>query len=222
MTYANFFTVYQVSIYETNGAGFVTRVDAYSAPDGASTTIWEGVDSTMCGAALTVKINGGVVSNQLRIHTAYAGYEQIDAVQLCGVVVPGPPSAPPVPPLPPSAPPPCAAQVDVVLVVDKSSSVAGQRGIILEFAEAIVGKFVMGATAAQIGYVEFCASTTTVSGLTSSLPIIANAIDTAPTFCSGTYLSGGIAAGQSVVTGAGARAGVPKVCALPSGERDQF
>jgi hypothetical protein len=211
VTYANFFTIYQVSIYETNGAGFVSRVDAYSAPDGTSTTIWEGVDSTTCGSALTVKINGGVVSNRLRIHTAYAGYEQIDAVQLCGVIVPSPLSAPPPPPHPPIAPPPCDAQIDIVLVVDNSGSVGRERPIILEFAKAIVSKFVMSPTAAQIGYVEFETTVTTLSGLTPSLSNITTVIDNAGPVGSDTYLSGGIATGQTVVTGAGARAGVPKV-----------
>ena len=211
MTYASFFIVYRVVIYETNQAPFVTKVDAFEAPSGAPTTIWEGTDATSCGSAFTIAIDGDVVSNRLRIYTATSGYEEIDAVQLCGVVVPGPPSAPPLPPLPPLAPPPCVAQLDLVLVVDKSSSVGGQRSTILEFARAVVGKFKVGSAAAQIAYVEFCASTTTVSGLTSSLSTITSAIDTAPTWCSGTYLSDGIEKGQAAVTGTEARTGVPKV-----------
>ena len=150
MTYASFFIVYKVSIYEILRAPFVTKVEAYDAMSGASTTIWEGTDTTSCGSAFTVSIDGGVVSNRLRIHTANSGYEEIDAVQLCGVVVPGPPSAPPLPPSPPGAPPLCSTQIDMVLVLDNSDSVRGQRSSVLGFARAVVEKFEMGANAAQV------------------------------------------------------------------------
>ena len=162
MTYASFFIVYKVSIYETYGAPFVTKVEAYDAVSGAPTTIWEGTDTdtdtTSCGSAFTVSVDGGLVSNRLRIYTATSGYEQIDAVQLCGVVVPGPPSAPPLPPSPPEAPPPCSAQIDMVLVLDNSASVGSQRFSVLSFARAVVVKFEMGANAAQVIVIVFTSS----------------------------------------------------------------
>ena len=211
VTYASFFIVYRVLIYETNQAPFVTKVEANQAAGGASTTIWEGTDTTACGSALTIAIDGGVVSNQLRIHTARSGYEQVDAVQLCGMIVAAPPSAPPLPPLPPTAPPPCTAQVDLVLVIDNSRSVAGERATILDFALAVVSKFEVGAAAAQIAYVEFAGSSTIISDLTSSLSNITSAINNARGTGRGTYLSDGVETGQAAVTGTNARVGVPKV-----------
>ena len=196
----------------------MTRVEAYD-PSGASTILWEGTDTTACGTAFEIAIDGpnyaAVNTNTIRIHTSKPGdYEEVDAVQLCGNVVPFPPTAPPQPPAPPFAPPPCTAPVDLVLVVDKSSSVAGERAASLSFAREIVASFELSATAAQIGFVEFCGTVGTPTPLTSSLATILNVIDTAPTYCSNTFLSGGIDAGQSIVTGTGARAGVPKVLAV--------
>ena len=120
------------------------------------------------------------------------------------------------PPLPPAAPPPCSAEIDLVMVLDNSGSVGAQRSDLISFARAVVGNFAMGDTAAQIAYVEFETTVATHSALTPSLANITAALDSAPGIGRQTFLSGGIDLGQSVVTGAGARAGVPKVMVLMS------
>ena len=76
----------------------------------------------------------------------------------------------------------------------------------------------MGATAAQIGLVLFDHVVTTISSLTSSLSTAQTALDTMSQQSAGgqTYLSGGIQAGQQVLTGLNARANVPKVMLLES------
>ena len=207
--------LYRVTIYETYRAPFVTKVEAFLDPSNP-TTIWQGTDETSCGSSLELSFPAGVVADKLKIWTLVSGFEQIDAVQACGVVVPYPPSSPPTPPAPPAAPPPCSSQVDVVLVLDNSGSVGAQRPEVLNFARDVVGAFTMSATAAQIAYVEFETTTVTHAQLTPSLTTILTAIDNAPAVGAGTFLSGGIDLGQSVVTGAGARAGVPKVMILMS------
>ena len=59
----------------------------------------------------------------------------------------------------------------------------------LAFVRAVVGQFKMGATAAQIAYVEFDTSVVTHSSLTASLSTITTALDNAPAVGSGTYTS---------------------------------
>lgn len=207
--------LYKVAIYETYRAPFVTKVEAFLDPSNP-TTIWQGTDDTSCGSSLEISFTAGVVADKLKIWTLASGYEQLDAVQACGVVIPYPPSPPPAPPTPPSAPPPCSSEVDVVMVIDNSGSVGAQRPEVLNFARQVVGAFTMGATAAQIAYVEFEDTTVTHAALTPNLATILTAIDNAPPVGSQTFLSGGIDLGQSVVTGVGARAGVPKVMILLS------
>jgi len=101
-------------------------------------------------------------------------------------------------------------------VIDNSGSVGAQRPEALNFARQVVAAFTMGTTAAQIAYVEFDTVTVTHAALTPSLTTILTAIDTAPPIGQQTFLSGGIELGQSVVTGTGARAGVPKVMIILS------
>ena len=66
---------------------------------------------------------------------------------------PTPPTPPPLPPMAPSSPmspPPCASEVDLVLVLDNSQSVGSERGTVINFARAVVGQFKMGPAAAQV------------------------------------------------------------------------
>jgi len=123
---------------------------------------------------------------------------------------------PPSPPSPPALPPPCSGEIDLVMVLDNSGSVGAQRPQVIDFARHVVGSFVMGSTAAQIGLVEFHTTVTTHATLTPSLTTISTALDNAPAVGTSTFLSGGIERGHAVVTGTGARAGVPKVLVLMS------
>jgi hypothetical protein len=206
--------VRRISIYETYMAPFVTSVEVINSASSAATTVWQGTDTTSCGSFLDILIADGVIADTIKVNTLVFGYEQIDAVQVCGEIVKSPPSMPPLPPSPPAVPPPCSGQVDLVLVLDNSGSVGAQRSEVLRFARQVVSEFTMGATAAQIGYVEFETTVVTHTGLTSSLPTIIDKIDNAPATGQSTFLSGGIERGHQVVTGTGARAGVPKVMVL--------
>ena len=78
----------------------------------------------------------------------------------------------------------------------------------------MVGQFTVGPDAAQVGYVEFETTVATHLTLSPSLSEILSTLDNAPGVGRGTYLSGGIDAGQAVLAGAGARTGVPKVMVL--------
>jgi len=213
----SFFTIYSVSIYETYSAPFVTKVEVLNSyQSGASTILWQGTDTTSCGSSFDIRYIDGAVGDSIKITTVGSGYEQIDAVQMCGISVPLPPAPSPLPPAPPSAPPPCESQVDLTLVIDNSGSVGAQRPNVIDFARKVVAQFEMGSNAAQIAYVEFETTVVTHVALTPSLSTILTALDNAPAIGSGTFLSGGIAQGQAVVTGTGARSGVPKVIVLMS------
>ena len=216
VTFGGLFRVSTLAIYETYRAPFVTIVEGWMGHESPS-VLWSGTDDTTCGGALDISIPGGSSPvDHIRITTTVSGYEQIDAVQMCGVLTAYPPSPPPSPPSPPMLPPPCDAQVDIALVLDNSGSVGAQRPRVIDFARQVVAAFTMGSASAQIAYVEFEATVVTHSGLTPSLTTITTALDNAPAIGGGTYLSGGIDAGQAAVTGAGARTGVPKVIILMS------
>jgi len=214
--YPQLFLVHRITIYETNRAPFVNSVEAINSATNSPTTVWQGTDTTTCGSSLDVVIPNGVLADRVKVNTATTSYPQIDAVQICGLVVPSPPAFPPSPPAPPAVPPPCSGQIDLVMVLDNSASVGAQRPDVLTFARQVVSFFTMGATAAQIGYVEFHDTVQTFSALTPSLSTISTALDNAPGVGSGTFLSGGIDQGQAVLTGTGARTGVPKVLILMS------
>lgn len=216
------FQIHWIYIYETYEAPFVTKVEGMVG-DTVTAVAWEGTDTTSCGSAFEIFMaNNPLNADGLRISTQVYGYEQIDAVQICGIaishppLVSPPPLSPPPPPTPPAAPPPCNVEVDLVLVLDNSGSVGGQRPDVIAFARLIVSAFVMGTTAAQIGYVEFHTDVSTLSALTPSLSTITTALDNAANVGSGTFLSGGIERGKEVVTGMDARYGVPKVLVLLS------
>ena len=166
----------------------MTKVEAYSW-DGTATTVWEAIDATACGSYLGIVLADSVISKTIKISTQPSSYAQIDAVQICGSIVTNPPATPPQSPVPPLPPPECNAQVDIVLVVDNSQSVGSSRPSVLAFVRAVVGQFKMGATAAQIAYVEFDTSVVTHSSLTASLSTITTALDNAPAVGSGTYTS---------------------------------
>ena len=93
---------------------------------------------------------------------------------------PRPPGALPTPPLPPSSPPsppPCEAELELVLVLDKSGSVASVQSSILAFARDLVAQFTLSATGTQMGVVEFSNDAETLIGLSSSLADLYVAID---------------------------------------------
>ena len=101
-----------VRIRETSrNAPFVTAVNLHADGNASSTPVhtWEGVDTTACGQWLQIELPFiGVPVSEVTVHTRTAGWEQIDAVQLCGFqTVSASPQSPPVPPsLPPPSPPP--------------------------------------------------------------------------------------------------------------------
>ena len=204
VTYDSLVVIGSFAIYETFQAPFVQKVEAQLS-GGQFVVIWEGLDATTCGSALTARFGSGAVTNKLKITTQGSGFPQIDAVQICGEVVPFPPSSPPLPPSPPMAPPPCAEEVDIVLVLDNSASVGAQRPDIVAFAHEVVGEFEMGSAEAQFGYVEFSTQVFTRSALTASLSDIRTALSITSTPAQ-TFLSGAISAGKAVLEGAGARA----------------
>eukprot|EP00966_Prymnesium_polylepis_P147759 3413487-Prymnesium_polylepis.1 len=92
-----------VEIFETYNAPFVTSVEAID-PAGQSTTIFSGPDMTPCGSALTIELSGSTIVEQIKIHTAVEGYEEIDAVRISGWHLHLPGLPPPLPPYPPSQP----------------------------------------------------------------------------------------------------------------------
>lgn len=216
-SYDQILLVHRITIYETYRAPFVNSVEAINSATNSPTTVWQGTDTTTCGSSLEILIPNGVLADRIKVNTVTSGFPQIDAVQICGIVVPSPPLPPPSPPAPPMMPPPCSGQIDLVMVLDNSGSVGSARPDVLTFARQVVGFFEMGATAAQIGYVEFETTVRTLSTLTPSLSTISTALDTAPNPTgSDTCLRGGINQGQAVLTGTGARTGVPKVLVLMS------
>ena len=209
--------VSRIFIYETLLAPFVTSVVASnSRSSDPATTVWQGTDTTSCGSALEIVVANSAIADTIKVNTAGVGFEQIDAVQICGVEIPPPPVSPPSPPAPPSAPPPCSGQVDLVMVLDNTGSVGGQRGAVLQFARQLVSEFTMGATAAQIGYIEFDTTVVTHSELTPSLTTILDKIDNAQVMGGQTCISCALERGQQILTGTGSRAGVPKVLVLLS------
>ena len=100
-----------IEIFETWHAPFVTSVEVIS-PNGQTTIVFSGDDTTACGQALTLSLAGDILVSSVKINTATlsAGYESIDAVRMVGMLMPlvppSPPSAPPAPPAPPASPPP--------------------------------------------------------------------------------------------------------------------
>ena len=215
VSWGSLLEIHRIHVYETNSAPFVTKIEVLF--QGQATTFWQGTDTTACGSSLeATRIASPILGDAVRVTTAVSGYEQIDAVQVCGQVALYPPAPPPSSPAPPASPPPCTAKLDIVMVLDNSQSVGSSRETVLTFARGVVAAFRMGTTAAQIGYVEFETSTVTHSALTPSLTAILTAIDNAPPVGSGTYLSGGIDLGQSVLTGTGDRADAPNVMILMS------
>jgi hypothetical protein len=203
--------VSQIVIYETYAAPFVTSVQLIDESS-TSTTVFSGTDSTSCGSTLRIPVWPAVVARTVKINTlAVSAYEEIDAVQLCGTVVPFPPTAPPLPPIPPTSPPPCAGQIDVVMVLDNSGSVGSERFNVLAFARSVVGAFKLGSNSAQIGYTEFDATAVTREALTSDLSVLSADIDNAPGPGSGTCISCGLLLGKQVLEGTNARSGVTKV-----------
>ncbi len=76
-----------VVVYETQLGGLVDRIELIDV-EGTYRTIWQGEDTTLCGAtfepswpATEYEVVG------VRLHFAIDGWEEIDAVQLVGVVV---------------------------------------------------------------------------------------------------------------------------------------
>lgn len=153
LTYNTLVELYEIKIYVGYRSHFVTKVEAFDL-DGSRTTVYLGPDTTQCGDVLAITLDGTVLANRLKVTTQVSGYEQIDAVAMCGAAHPYPPAAPPSPPslpAPPAAPPPCDAEVDLVMVLDNSGSVGAQRADVLDFARLVVGQFAMGSTKAQVG-----------------------------------------------------------------------
>ena len=73
-----------VSVHETYQAPFVTSI-AYIEPLGTAHVIWQGTDATACNGWLTVThAQTAYAVKQVRVNTAKAGYEEIDAVKLTG------------------------------------------------------------------------------------------------------------------------------------------
>jgi len=130
LTFPTYVIVGSVMIYETYMSQFVVKVElrdaaemwhtVFDAVDGGDT------DDTSCSGRLTVALGPsllGIGSRTVKITTAVYGFEQIDAVQLCGSPVPPPPQPPPSPPSPPSVPPPCDIEIDVVARLEVHSVV---------------------------------------------------------------------------------------------------
>ena len=206
----------RILIYETYQAPFVTSVELMSPWYGtsvfASVAAFAGPDSTACGSVLEVNVTEAAslsAVNTAKIHTGASGHEQIDAVQLCGTIV----AVPPPPPPGTQAPtfPRCEIEMDLVLVIDNSGSVGAQRPSAVEFIREVISTFELGADSGQIGLVEFETFVITHNNLTSSREQLNTVVDNLPVTGDGTYLSGGIEAGASVLQGVNARLGVPKV-----------
>ena len=115
--------------------------------------------------------------------------------------------------MPPHSPP-CVAQLELVLVLDKSGSVRSAQSSILDFAREIVSQFALSPTAAQIGVVEFSNDGDTLIGLSGDVTAVQAAIDSASAAGGGTSVSDGLALGLSVIQGTAARAGVPSTILL--------
>lgn len=184
-------------IYETYAAGFVEQVELiYYA---GSVVVFDGIDSTACGEALEIALDGTIVTKTVKITTRQFGYEQIDAVQLCGPEAAAPPFFPP-PPSPPSVPT-CSEPLDLVLVFDHSSSVGGELGPMREFARGIVETFEMDESAVRAGLVTFETTVQTRMELGYNKTKLLEEIDSIG-LGSKTFLSGGLAAAQAVIEGA--------------------
>ena len=104
--------------------------------------------------------------------------------------------------------------LDLVLVLDKSGSVYHAQQQILAFARDLVGQFALGADAAQVGLVEFNHDAAVLIGLSASLSALEAALSGASAAGGYTSVSDGLAAGLSVLTGAGSRPGVPSALLL--------
>ena len=75
VTFDQFVEVTSVSIYETYRAPFVVRVEALSAYGDVLSPLWQGMDATACGSALTLSFDGSIASAMLKITTQASGYE---------------------------------------------------------------------------------------------------------------------------------------------------
>eukprot|EP00966_Prymnesium_polylepis_P037895 879176-Prymnesium_polylepis.1 len=94
-----------IEIFETYNAPFVRRVEAID-PQGQSTTVFTGPDTTTCGSSLTINLPLSILVAQVKIHTASGYFEEIDAVRMTGLLVPWPPpphNPPWQPPMPPGS-----------------------------------------------------------------------------------------------------------------------
>ena len=92
LTYAGAVNATGVAIHETYVSGSVIQVD-YLEPDGTSHTVWSGSDTTVCGGWLELShAPTSYLVKQVRVHTAIAAWEEIDAVRLDGAT--GPTSTP--------------------------------------------------------------------------------------------------------------------------------
>ena len=85
------------------------------------------------------------------------------------------------PPPPPSPTPPvalCETAVDLVLVLDASSSMSGQEESVRQFAIGIVQQLDLRPDHSSVGLVEFSSSSATLAGLTRSRAPVEAAIET--------------------------------------------
>ena len=79
-----------VNVYESDGSGFVTKVEAYHTAAGTWVTLWEGTDTTPSGALGTFSpplARSDVAVDRIRvtIDPHVPDWNEIDAVELVGV-----------------------------------------------------------------------------------------------------------------------------------------
>ena len=86
--------VHRIFVYETFLAPFVSSIEAINSYSGSSTIVWQDnsfsgasriEDTTSCGSALEVVIPNGALADKIKVTTAAFGFEQIDAIQICGI-----------------------------------------------------------------------------------------------------------------------------------------
>lgn len=86
LTYSNSVYATSFAIYETNVDGFISKVE-FENNAGSVSTVWEDTDDTVCAGYLNESFTiTSTKGNKLVLYTdgAVGGYEEIDAVQLCG------------------------------------------------------------------------------------------------------------------------------------------
>ena len=107
------------------------------------------------------------------------------------------------------------SKIELVLVLDKSGSVASAQSSMLAFVRELLSQFSLSAeSGAQVGLVEFSNDAATLTELSASSAAVSLALDGASAAGGGTSVSDGLALGLSVLSGAAARPGVPRTLLL--------